>query len=101
MDADSCGVLVEQSADDVEPRSEWRQRLQALAESHVRAGPPGPPLLWADAIAHEEGRKSLREARRRAAGQLLAAPHGNRFEPGKGHCDANPAKHCAAVNGQF
>ncbi len=55
------------------------QRLEALAELHVRALALGPPVIAVDAVAHEHHGKALREraccaARRRRCRRGRASP---------------------------
>ena len=96
MDADARGVLVEQAGDDVQPRPERGQRLEALAQLHVGARPLGPPVLGVDAVAHEQGGEALRRRGRRRAGGRFAAPDRKRLQPGQGHRHADAAEEGAA-----
>ena len=59
MNADARGRLVEQAGDDVDLRLDRLQRLERLAELHLRALPLGPPVLGVDAIAHEQDGEAL------------------------------------------
>ena len=78
MDADAGGVLVEETADHVQFGAEGRERFEALRQFHVRAAALGPPVLGADAVAHEQGGEPLRFGDGFGCGQGFEPRQGNR-----------------------